>query len=78
MNRDALTLFFFDAVPAVKTVIETKRLLFPPAEEGEEIGRAVFCDENGRELGSVPLRASEAVPAPVREPGLFDKLFGPA
>ena len=77
-NAEELKRIFFGDPPEVRTLIETKRMLFPPVEEGSVIGRAVFSDAYGNTLGEVPLFASESVPAPAPSPGFFEKLFGAA
>ena len=75
VNDTGLERVFIDGRPEYRTVIETKRMLFPPVECGEEIGRAVFLAPDGSELGSVPLLADETVSAPEEPEGLLRKLF---
>ena len=76
VNKTGLTRVFFGEEPEVRTVIETKRMLFPPVKAGDAVGRAVFYDGRDVLLGEVPLLAREDVPAPSRSPGLFEKILG--
>ena len=75
VSEEGFERVFIDGAPDFRTVIETKRMLFPPVERGETAGRAVFLTSDGDELGSVELKADEAVPAPEMPEGLFGKLF---
>lgn len=75
-NREAVDALFFDGEPEYRTVIETKRLLFPPVNEGDVIGRVVFLAPDGEEIGRADLRAEEAVAAPEPRKGFFERVFG--
>ncbi len=75
-NDASLTRIFFGDAPKIRTVVETKRMLFPPVDEGDTVGRAVFYDGDGVLLGEVPLLARETVPGPEQSPGILERIFG--
>ena len=76
VNREGLTGLFFDGVPEIRTVVETKRLLFPPVEPGDVIGRVTYRTPEGEIVGSLDLYAEESVPAPDPPRSLLDRLTG--
>ena len=76
VNREGLSTVFIDGVPKIRTVMETKRLLFPPVNPGDVIGKVSFRTADGEEIGALDLTAEETVPAPEVPKGLWKKLFG--
>ena len=76
VNREGLSTVFIDGVPEIRTVLETKRLLFPPVNPGDVIGRVTFRTAEGAEIGALELTAEESVEAPAAPKSLWEKLFG--
>ncbi len=72
-NRDALTLCL-PKNAEITHYVEAPHFTFPPIEEGETIGRVVFCAD-GKEIASLPLTATTAVPTPEDNRGFGEKLL---
>jgi len=68
-NRDALSMVRENNLE-ITHVVEADRLLMPPVEEGQQVGRVVFY-HNDECLGEVPLYSCESAAEPMdtRSPG---------
>ena len=74
VNREELSMIFIDGVPKIRKTLETKRLLFPPVEAGDVIGRVSYRTADGEEIASLDLTADETVPAPEKPKSFFARL----
>jgi len=72
-NRDGLSLVRENGLE-ITHVVEADRLLMPPVEEGQCLGRVVFY-ANSEMLGEVPLYSCESVAEPVDTRSAVQKFF---
>lgn len=72
-NRDGLSLTMKSGKEITREIV-CDRLLFPPIEMGEELGRVKFyCD--GEEIGCVPLYSTVEVTEAEPKPHFYDKIL---
>ena len=72
-NRDGLS-FVREPGLEITHIVEADRMLMPPVEEGQAVGRVIFYAD-GRGIGEIPLYACEAVAEPGDNRSVGDKIL---